>query len=722
MAEETSRLDSTITKGVQNGVSGIESLALRIKRQWQNEGKPDATAAFDLHPELRHFRSLAIDLAHEEYDLRTKGGEPIDTEEFCGQFPSLQQSLFMMIEVEKLLETDPRYQELCQTIVWPEIGDRVMGFTIEGTLGEGRFGKVFLARQDAVGDRIVALKLAPQGGEEAQMLGRLEHPCIVPIHSVHLDESSGLTGVCMPYLGRATLADLRDEVFAQTTPPRRGQFIANIIHQARDEYASSGVAALPSVFSRGPYVNAVLHLAVQMAEGLDHAHRRGICHRDLKPSNVLLANDGRPMLLDFNLAMDTGVEATRFGGTLPYMAPEHTRAVVIEPSTVHPDPRSDLFSLGVVLYELLAGCHPFGGVDWGRSLEETAEELVRRQEGPPLSITETNPEVDTRLARIVEQCLAFEPDDRPATADALAASFRRQLSTFNRSRRWVRRHLHGVLLSGTLVVLLLAAWMTYLILRPSYPVRQYQEGKRFVEQGQYRQAVDHLNRALWEDPEYGDALLERGKAYAKLGKYSAAFDDFHAVYTSTKSPEVSGYRAYCLSRLDHHEEALDSYRIAIDAGTRSAAVFNNEALSMLKKERWTEAEACLLNALELDPTLLAAHRNLALVYVNLAVEETPVDQQMLDRVESAVAVCPPSADLYLQSAVLTALAARNGTIDAQTAIKYVALAVRCGCEPEKIVSHPAFASLSSSPAFHDALRSSMDTPATDSLDRLVEPF
>ena len=103
------------------------------------------------------------------------------------------------------------------------------------------------------------------------------------------------------------------------------------------------------------YVQAVLWLVARLADGLAHAHERGILHRDLKPANILLGDDGEPLLLDFNLAADTKLRshasAALIGGTLPYMAPEHLQA--LKDGTRLPDARSDLYSLGAILFELL---------------------------------------------------------------------------------------------------------------------------------------------------------------------------------------------------------------------------------------------------------------------------------------------------------------------------------------------------------------------------------
>src|SRR5207247_3990759 len=110
------------------------------------------------------------------------------------------------------------------------------------------------------------------------------------------------------------------------------------------------------------YVEAVVWLGCCLADGLAHAHERGILHRDLKPANVLLTDDGQPMLLDFNLSEDVklrgSVAAARMGGTLPYMAPEQLQAFQ-DQRRVSFDGRSDIYALGVLLFELLTGRHPF---------------------------------------------------------------------------------------------------------------------------------------------------------------------------------------------------------------------------------------------------------------------------------------------------------------------------------------------------------------------------
>src|SRR5262249_46640596 len=114
-------------------------------------------------------------------------------------------------------------------------------------------------------------------------------------------------------------------------------------------------------------VQAAVWIVARLAEGLDHAHSRGLLHRDLKPANILLAADGTPMLLDFNLPAESQppsaegeIGRAMLGGTLPYMAPEHLDA--FDPHGTTPadavDERADIYALGLILFELLAGEHP----------------------------------------------------------------------------------------------------------------------------------------------------------------------------------------------------------------------------------------------------------------------------------------------------------------------------------------------------------------------------
>jgi Flp pilus assembly protein TadD len=223
------------------------------------------------------------------------------------------------------------------------------------------------------------------------------------------------------------------------------------------------------------YVEAVLWIGERLAEGLAHAHERGILHRDLKPANVLLTDDGQPMLLDFNLSADvkTDVSRARVGGTLPYMAPEHLACFANKPAPfptgtnarAMPDARSDVYALGVILYELLTGEAPFKQAT-GNPREMLAEMIRLRLAGPP-RVRTRNRSVSPAVESILQHCLEPDPDWRYQSARQLAEDLERQRtdqplahareqSCRERATKWLRRNRRGAILTtGAFVLLLL---------------------------------------------------------------------------------------------------------------------------------------------------------------------------------------------------------------------------------------------------------------------------
>ena len=216
------------------------------------------------------------------------------------------------------------------------------------------------------------------------------------------------------------------------------------------------------------YVEAVLWIGGRLAEGLAHAHERGVLHRDLKPANVLLTDEGQPMLLDFNLSEDVqaaGAAGARVGGTLPYMAPEHLTAYQGRPAVV--DARSDLYSLGVVLYELLTGRCPFE--KHGGPLESVLPKMIADRLRPPPPARSLNPGATPAVDSILRRCLESDPARRYQSARELQEDLDRQRlyqplryaadpSPRERVAKWLKRNPRAVSASrvGTAAVVLLA--------------------------------------------------------------------------------------------------------------------------------------------------------------------------------------------------------------------------------------------------------------------------
>jgi serine/threonine protein kinase/tetratricopeptide (TPR) repeat protein len=182
-------------------------------------------------------------------------------------------------------------------------------------------------------------------------------------------------------------------------------------------------------------IQAAVWIMARLAEGLEHAHSRGLVHRDLKPSNILLASDGTPMLLDFNLAAQTLAEPIEnearravVGGTLPYMSPEHLDAFNLRGSTLPEavDERSDIYAMGLILYEMLAGQRPFDEPPANLPLIQALEAMIAARRHPP-SLRAHSPKVPWSLDALVAKCLNFDPALRYQCARDLAEDLRRFL-------------------------------------------------------------------------------------------------------------------------------------------------------------------------------------------------------------------------------------------------------------------------------------------------------
>ncbi len=328
----------------------------------------------------------------------------------------------------------------------------VPGYQVVAELGRGGTGTVFLARQERLGGRLVALKVLSSAGalserararflDEAKALARLRHDHVVTVHDVV--EAPALCAYAMEWVEGRSLASLLDAV------PAAG--------------GGSGPAT-PEVF--------FCRIALQVARALGAVHDAGLVHRDVKPSNVMVRDDGRAVLVDFGLARPTDATITAgFAGTLAYAAPEQLAGAPDEVNA-----RGDVYGLGATLYHALARRRAFDGTSpaaLARAMEAGAPALRRR-----------NTRVSRDLDTIVATAMASDPARRYPSAHAFADDLERLLSLqpiLARPARLAarlvallrrnRRAVAGAVAGGVLALALAALAIGYALHRAGIPTR-----------------------------------------------------------------------------------------------------------------------------------------------------------------------------------------------------------------------------------------------------------
>jgi serine/threonine protein kinase/tetratricopeptide (TPR) repeat protein len=447
-----------------------------------------------------------------------EAGRSIEREALLSEHPHLADRLQTCLDALNLVQQataglSPARPEQTAPVAAGRLGD----FDIVREVGRGGMGVVYEAKQVSLG-RKVALKVLPFAATldprqlqrfsmEAQAAAMLHHVHIVPIYSVGCER--GVHYYAMQFIEGQSLAqaiaELRQHASSQAT---------NVQSRATGSaptVPAAGLATERSASSPG-YFRALARLGVQAAEALEHAHQLGVIHRDIKPANLLLDRAGDLWITDFGLArLRSHVEITMSGdavGTLRYMSPEQAlarRALV--------DHRTDVYSLGSTLYELLTLQPAYPGTD--------REEVLRKiAEGEPPPPRRLNRFVPVELETIVLHAMAHEPERRYATAQEFADDLTRFLEhrpvravrpgLKERLRKWAWRH-RTMLVTGAVVAVLagigLAALTARLWHEQSNTLRALQQAQRnedeavaskALAESNFRKALVGLNGLLWE--------------------------------------------------------------------------------------------------------------------------------------------------------------------------------------------------------------------------------
>ncbi len=434
--------------------SMLASILERMAEQWRaGSGRP-AELWLAEFPQLAEHPEDAVRVVYEEFCLREEHDEHPETEQYYRRFPQWRDQLAVVLQCHKLFGEDdpPRF---------PEPGQCLGELRLISELGRGAVGRVFLATQPSLSDRLLAVKITPRRGKEHLSLARLQHTHIVPLYLVQDFPQEDLRAICMPFLGRATWGAILKRLQKQPLAKRSGAHIVQHLFEEQSPANADSNGAGPAItfLNQSSYVEAVCWIGACLTDALHYAHQRGLVHLDIKPSNVLLSCDGQPMLLDFHIACPAELlqndTIERIGGTLDYMSPEQRTAVEAirrgESLENELDARSDIYSLGVLLYESLAGQLP------------AADPIVARR-----ILNAANPQVSRGLTDILCKCLAGDPAARYQNAGQLATDLRRHLASLplrgvgNRSllERWQkyrRRKPYATALVATALTAILVA-------------------------------------------------------------------------------------------------------------------------------------------------------------------------------------------------------------------------------------------------------------------------
>jgi serine/threonine protein kinase len=697
-------------------------IASQVKGRW-NEGEiADAQAALLSYPDLTRHKSIVLDLAYEEFCQRLEVGESVSVEAFCDNFPTCRESLQRLLQVHQLMHRDPELLALSQPLKWPEPGDNVLGFDLDEEIGRGAFARVYRARERSLGNRPVVVKVTCDGHAEADILGRLRHPNIVQVHSIQSDEDAGYVVICMPFLGRATLADVIGRVFIAGGRHRSAAVLLNAIDDVnRDDGCADPIATSDRLLRKGAFVDRIVDWAAQLAEGLAYAHGSGICHRDIKPSNILVAPGGRPMLLDFNLSQDEHAVTPRVGGTLPYMSPEQIEATMLGcRASSDVDARSDVFSLGVVLYEALTGQLPFGPFPANGSLRMVAEQLHSSQRKGPVALQAHAIDVDRSLASVIERCLHFDPNARFQSAEDFARQLRRQLSIVGRLRRGLKRHRRSSAFAATLLLVSSMALQQWIAHRPSYAMREYDAGVQLAAAHDYDDAVKRFTQAITADDNLDEALRARGRAHQKLGKFKLAIDDYLAASNRRPSPELTAAVGYCFNKLRDHLAAAKYYESALAQGVNTVAVMNNLGYSLLQLKKAKESRHWLTEAIRLSSDVQAPFVNRAVLDLDEALHNKgSIPLQGMEDIRRAVKIGPESGELFYFAAWLSALSCQRDRSLSENALDFLGRAVDCGFDPDLLRNNPHLSALAGNARYQALFQRAKGPKAKYPVERLV---
>jgi len=578
-------------------------------------------------PELRAAELELVALLIDEHSMRTEAGQIVTLDEYARRFPehvdTLRNELGLTDDRTRspsaaaAENATPQPNELPESpinrIEQLEPGKVIGDFRIERLLGAGGVSQVFLATQLSL-DRQVALKVTVESDEdssaanEGRTMAAFSHPHIVPVFA---EERIGrLRLLAMEYVDGPPLSDFlnaarnRFHGSGRDRMPTAAEALS-LIEELCSEQQTEQIVPRKDCVSCRDFLCGIFR---DLARALSAAAAKGILHSDVKPANILLTRDGKAMLADFNVSLrqeSNDGEPPQVGGTLLYMSPEQLGILTGSETAVRLDERSDVYSLGLVLFETLTGGWPFLEGNVAADPIAASGQLQASRLSSPIEFPSGNKWLTPGLRSIIEKCLAPQPDDRYQSADELAVDLdrflsHRPLSTatdpshLERTSKWIRRSPARAMLVatvlGVLSVLIVMSRQeepptnspntngaatsshsnTASIPEAAKQARQADDdGQRLLVEGRFQEAAEQFEIATNLNPQMATTWHNLGVARFRLGQFADSLSAFdRSIALGNESGLAYSHRAAARFALGDEPGAESDFETAMQVATQ----------------------------------------------------------------------------------------------------------------------------------------------------------
>ena len=581
-------------------------------------------------PELRSSEIELVALLIDEHSMRTQAGQVVTLDEYARRFPehvdTLRNELGLTDNRTRSPAEAPAPEENAASephelpaapidgIEQLDPGKVIGDFRIERLLGAGGVSQVFLATQLSL-DRQVALKVTVESDEdssatnEGRTMAVFSHPHIVPVFA---EERIGrLRLLAMEYVDGPPLSDFLNAARERFHGSERGRMppaaeALSLMEELYSEQQTEPIVPRKNGVSCRDFLCGIFR---DLARALSAAAAKGILHSDVKPANILLKRDGKAMLADFNVSLrqeSNDSEPPTVGGTLLYMSPEQLGMLTGSESNVRLDERSDVYSLGLVIFEALTGSWPFLEGNVAADPVAASGQLQASRLSSPIEFPPNSKWLTPGLRSIIEKCLVPQPDDRYQSADELAVDLDRFLShrplktatdpsRLERASKWLRRSPARAMLVATVFGVLS---MLMVMFRQDEPPTNFpnangaappsraataptpeaakrarkadEAGQRMLIAGNFQAAAQQFEIATRLNPQLATTWHNLGVARFRLGRFADSLSAFdRSITLGNESGLAYSHRAAARFALGDELGAESDFETAIQVASQN---------------------------------------------------------------------------------------------------------------------------------------------------------